>query len=80
MRRKWADGVVKKSKFKDIRVRIRTRREHNREATAEEVALALADKGDKRVVSEEDVMRAYHGGQEVGRDLMSVVFYLTTER
>lgn len=74
MRRKWADGVVKKSKFKDIRVRIRTRREHNREATAEEVALVHADKDDKCAVSEEDVMQAYQSGQEVGRDLMSVVF------
>ena len=70
MRRKWADGVVKKSKFKDIRARIRMRRQHNREATAEEVALALADKDDKCAVSGEDVMQAYQSGQEVGRDLI----------
>ncbi|PIL29267.1 hypothetical protein GSI_09317 [Ganoderma sinense ZZ0214-1] len=64
MRRKWANGVVKKSKFKDIRVRIRARREHGREATVEEVAVAVADKDDKCEVSEENVMQAYQSGQE----------------
>ncbi|KAI1790097.1 hypothetical protein LXA43DRAFT_531723 [Ganoderma leucocontextum] len=57
LRRKWANGVVNKSKFKDIRVRIRTRRQHNREATVEEIALALADKDNKWEVSEEDIMQ-----------------------
>ena len=65
MRRKWANGIAKKSKFKDIRVRIRTRREHDREATAEEIAAAVADKDDKCEVSEEDVLQAYQSGQEV---------------
>ncbi len=69
MRRKWANSVVNKSKFKDIRVRIRTRREHNREATAEEIVLALADKNDRCEVSEGDVMQAYQSGQEVSRDV-----------
>ncbi|KAM5539719.1 hypothetical protein V8D89_006532 [Ganoderma adspersum] len=64
MRRKWANGVVNKSKFKDIRVRIRTRRQHDREATVEEVAAAVADKEDRCEVSEEEVLQAYQSGQE----------------
>lgn len=70
MRRKWANGVTSKSKFKDIRVRIRTRRQHDREATVEEITAAVADKEDKCEVSEEEVMQAYQSGQEVGRHIL----------
>ncbi|TBU23347.1 hypothetical protein BD311DRAFT_810793 [Dichomitus squalens] len=64
LRSKWANGISSKSKYKDIRVRIWTRRTHDGEATAEEVAVTLADKDEKCEVAVEDVMSAYESGQE----------------
>lgn len=75
MRRKWANGVVNKSKFKDIRVRIRMRRQGSREATVEEIAAAVADKEDKCEVSEEEVLQAYQSGQEVGGHILCVFLF-----
>ena len=63
MRRKWANGVVNKSKFKDIRVRIRMRRQHDREATVEEIAVAVADKEDKCEVSGRRSCRRIRAGR-----------------
>ncbi|TBU59774.1 hypothetical protein BD310DRAFT_924165 [Dichomitus squalens] len=64
LRSKWARSIASKSKYKDIRVRIRIRRTHDREATAEEIAVALEDKEDKCEVTVEDVTSAYQSGQE----------------
>ena len=69
MKGKWADGLVKKPKFKDIRVRIATRRDHGREPTFQEIAAVVADRSDpfKGHISEQEIIGAYERGEEVCR-------------
>ncbi len=67
MKRKWADGLVKKPKFKDVRVRIATRRDYRREATFQEISAVWADKSNpyRGHVSEQEIIGAYERGEEV---------------
>ncbi|KAI0693702.1 hypothetical protein C8T65DRAFT_744640 [Cerioporus squamosus] len=66
VKRKWAAGLVNKPKFKDVRVRVATRRDHGREPTFQEIAAVVADRSDayKGHVSEQDIIRAYERGEE----------------
>ncbi|RPD54256.1 hypothetical protein L227DRAFT_355563 [Lentinus tigrinus ALCF2SS1-6] len=66
IKRKWADGLVNKPKFKDVRVRIATRRDHRREPTFQEIAAVVADRSDpyKGHVSEQEIIAAYERGEE----------------
>ena len=60
---------MKKPKFKDIRVRIATRRDHGREPTFQEIAAVVADRSDpfKGHISEQEIIGAYERGEEVCR-------------
>ncbi len=58
---------MKKPKFKDVRVRIATRRDHRREATFQEISAVWADKSNpyRGHVSEQEIIGAYERGEEV---------------
>ena len=65
--------MTSKSKYKDIRVRIVTRRDKGREATAEEIALVVANRGEKydNKLTVEDIIDAYTRGEEVSGQHLS---------
>ncbi|KAI0753223.1 hypothetical protein C8Q80DRAFT_1267640 [Daedaleopsis nitida] len=66
LKKKWAKGMTSKSKYKDIRVRIMTRRDKGREATAEEIARVVANKRDKYddKLTIDDIIDVYTRGEE----------------
>ena len=67
VKRKWAAGIENKPKFKDIRVRLVTRRDHGCAPTEEEVARIVGDKNNayKGLIFNDEIIKAYEKGEEV---------------
>ena len=67
MKQKWMGHVVQTVLLKEIRLRIATRRDEQREATTQEVVTVANDTKNlfRGTVIEEDVLRAYESGEEV---------------
>ncbi|KAI1790099.1 hypothetical protein LXA43DRAFT_947736 [Ganoderma leucocontextum] len=66
VKHKWAGHVAQTVLFKEIRVRIATRRDKRREATMQEVMTVANDTKNffRGTVTAEDVLRAYESGDE----------------
>ncbi|EJF55946.1 hypothetical protein DICSQDRAFT_184070 [Dichomitus squalens LYAD-421 SS1] len=66
IKKRWVDYVRVEAHFKAIRIRIVTRRDQKRGATAQEVLTAVGENTVARTgdLTAEDVMRAYESGEE----------------
>nr|VWO99487.1 Tetrathionate reductase subunit B (Tetrathionate reductase subunit TtrB) [Ganoderma boninense] len=81
-KQKWATHIAQTVQYKEIRVRIATRRDKAREATTQEVMTVANDTKNafRGTVTAEDVLRAYERGDEVGVVMVIVLAVYRADR